>query len=133
MNYRKSLGRLLSDLKYIIGIFPGSDPMYADLEVERENIKKHWDSALDQRYPVSQVVDNKNSEIMRVVYGLNYRPMESKPVFIGAPSMTINPISMSFNPASNTPPRGGLQQGQLNNTVTRGVSVDRVLNTSVVQ
>ena len=47
MNYRKGLGRLLSDLKYIIGIFPGSDPMYADLEVERENIKKHWDSALD--------------------------------------------------------------------------------------
>ena len=73
-----------------------------------------------------QVVDNKTSEIMRVVYGPNYRPAEVKPAFT-APSSTF------ISPAPNTPPRGGIQQGQLNNTPTRGVSVDRVSNNSIIQ
>lgn len=123
MNYRKGLGRLLSDLKYIIGIFPGSDPLYADLEVERENIKKHWDSLLEQRYPLPAAVESKNGEIMKVVYP-SYRP--------SAPPMNSTP-PMSIVQAPSTPPRanGGIQMGQLNSTPNRGVSVDRMVTHSI--
>lgn len=72
LNHRKNLGRLMTDLKYIVGSIPNSNQAYDQMDIERDGLRSNWDSDLANRYPQAKV-DDKLQDILRVVYP-NYRP-----------------------------------------------------------
>lgn len=66
-NHRKNLGRLMTDLKYIIGSLPHTDQVFDELDIEKDELKSVWDSDIALRLTPERV-DDKMQDILKVIY-----------------------------------------------------------------
>ena len=90
MNYRKNIGRLLTDLKYAIGSLPASDVLYHILENDKTPLRKQWDTLLDARFSKHDV-ERKTMQYLNFVFDSSSSSLLHAPVHQFQPIATHPP------------------------------------------